>query len=265
VVVDPLAAFLPARSENDAASMLEARMLSTPYGRRGFFHDAWVHGGADWHRIEVPAARIPRIATDLLEQERRAMGESWFRQEYCCWFEALEGLVYPDFTRCVVPCRPSHLQRAGGVNPLDGPGLAGGQWVGGLDFGLRNPFAAAWDILDRDDSLWLTGEHFSRDRSLAYHAQHLPRQVIWYADPTGAREIHDLLHAGFKVRPGDNEQQPGIAAVRARLEDGALKVLAGACPNLLAEAGLYRYDPDSPRHWEVPLKAGKISKRGPDL
>jgi hypothetical protein len=54
--------------------------------------------------------------------------------------------------------------------------------------------------------------------------------------------------------PADNEQRPGIAAVRARLEDGALKVLEGACPNLLAEAGLYRYDPDSPRHSEVPLK-----------
>src|SRR6202043_502550 len=24
--------------------------LSTPYGKRGFFHDAWVHGGADWAR-----------------------------------------------------------------------------------------------------------------------------------------------------------------------------------------------------------------------
>src|SRR5919201_7067030 len=35
--------------------------LSTPYGRRGFFHDAWAHGGADWRRYEVPAERIARI------------------------------------------------------------------------------------------------------------------------------------------------------------------------------------------------------------
>jgi hypothetical protein len=41
--------------------------------------------------------------------------------------------------------------------------------------------------------------------------------------------------------------------VRARLEEGALKVLAGACPNLLSEAGLYRYDPDSPGR-ETPVK-----------
>src|SRR5262249_31903236 len=60
--------------------------LSTPYGRRGFFHDAWARGGDDWLRIEVPAERIPRIAPAFLEQERRALGESWFRQEYCCSF-----------------------------------------------------------------------------------------------------------------------------------------------------------------------------------
>ncbi len=228
--------------------------LSTPYGRRGFFYDAWAHGGDDWHRIEVPASRIPRIPATLLEQERRALGESWFRQEYGCSFEAMEGLVYPDFARCVVPELPPHLQRPGGVNPLAGPAVSGAQWVGGLDFGLRNPFAAVWGVLDRDRVLWLTGEHYSRQRPLAYHADHLPRHVMWYADPAGAREIHELLHAGFKVRPGDNELRPGIAAVRARLEEGALKVLAGACPNLLAEAALYRYDPDAPGRSEVPLK-----------
>ncbi len=31
--------------------------LSTPYGKRGFFHDAWANGGDDWARIEVPADR----------------------------------------------------------------------------------------------------------------------------------------------------------------------------------------------------------------
>ena len=59
---------------------------------------------------EVPASQVPRIAPDFLEEERRSLGDSWFRQEYCCSFEALEGLVYADFARCVVtipPPRPS--------------------------------------------------------------------------------------------------------------------------------------------------------------
>src|ERR1019366_5361804 len=76
--------------------------LSTPYGKRGFFWNAWARGGNDWQRFEVSADKVPRITPEFLEQEKRAMGESWFRQEYCCSFEALEGLVYPDFARGVV-------------------------------------------------------------------------------------------------------------------------------------------------------------------
>jgi hypothetical protein len=102
--------------------------LSTPFGKRGFFWDAWAKGGADWARIEVPAERVPRITPEFLAQERRCLGASWFRQEYCCSFEALEGLVYPDFARCVVP----------------GPAPQGGTLVGGIDWGFRNPFAAVW-------------------------------------------------------------------------------------------------------------------------
>ena len=50
--------------------------LSTPYGKRGFFHDAWAKGGDDWARIEVAADRITRISAKFLAQERRALGES---------------------------------------------------------------------------------------------------------------------------------------------------------------------------------------------
>jgi hypothetical protein len=212
--------------------------LSTPYGKRGFFHDAWARGGDDWARIEVPADRISRISREFLAGERRALGESWYRQEFCCSFESLEGLVYPDFGRCVVP----------------GPAPAGGRRVGGIDFGFRNPFAGIWGTLDRDGVLWLTGEHYSRNKPLSYHAQHLPRDVTWYADPSGANERCELLYAGFVVRSGDNALRPGIAAVSARVENGTLRVVHGSCPNLLAEAGLYRYsDAPGDRQAEVPV------------
>jgi hypothetical protein len=126
--------------------------------------------------------------------------------------------------------------------------------VGGIDFGFRNPFAAIWGTLDRDGVLWLTGEHYVRQRPLSYHAQHLPRDVMWYADPSGANERSELRCAGFKVREGINDLRPGIAAVSARLENGTLRVVQGCCPNLLAEAELYRYSDDpGDRQTEVPV------------
>lgn len=200
--------------------------LSTPYGPRGFFHDAWVKGGDDWWRIEVPAEKVARISAGFLEEERRALGESWFRQEYGCSFEAFEGLVYPDFGRCVV----------------SGPGPREGRQVGGIDFGFRNPFAAVWGVVDSEGVLWLMGEHYKRQKPLSYHAERLPKEVTWYADPSGANERCELRCAGFSVREGSNAIRPGIAAVSARVENGTLKIVRGSCPHLLAEAQLYRYE-----------------------
>jgi hypothetical protein len=126
--------------------------------------------------------------------------------------------------------------------------------VGGIDFGFRNPFAAVWGVLDKEGILWLTGEHYLRQRPVSYHADHLPRDVYWYADPSGANERTELLYRGFKVVAGINDLRPGIGAVSARLENGTLRVLAGRCPNLLAEAQLYRYSDDPrERHTEIPL------------
>src|SRR3989442_12111004 len=53
---------------------------------------------------------------------------------------------------------------------------------------------------------------------------------------------------------GDNALRPAIAAVSARIEQGTLRILEGRCPNLLAEAGLYRYgETPAERNAEVPV------------
>ncbi len=203
--------------------------LSTPYGKRGFFHKEWSQGGADWARIEVAADRIPRIKPEFLQEERRAMGLSYYRQEYCCSFESVEGLIYPDFGRCV-------------VNGLLPPA---GKRVGGIDFGFRNPFAAVWGVLDKDDVLWITGEHYPRDKPLSHHARYLPRDVMWYADPSEPGTICELRCAGFTVQKADNAQNPGISAVHSRIEAGTLKIIGSACPNLVSESELYQYEEGS--------------------
>ncbi len=211
--------------------------LSTPYGKRGFFWHAWAHEADDWHRIEIPAVRVPRIEPQFLERQRRSLGESAFRQEYCCSFEMLQGLVFPGLPGCVVP----------------GPAPAG-RWVGGIDFGFRNPFAAVWGVLAPDGGLWLTGEHYVRQKALSEHVAKLPRDVAWFCDPSGATERAELRHAGFTVREGKNPIRPGIAAVNARIESGRLRIVAGRCPNLLAEAALYSYgDEESAGHAEQPI------------
>jgi Terminase large subunit, T4likevirus-type, N-terminal len=70
-------------------------MLSTPYGKRGVFYEAWV-GPEVWERYEVPAKRCPRISATFLEEERRALPARVYRQEYECSFEEIEDQLFSE-------------------------------------------------------------------------------------------------------------------------------------------------------------------------
>jgi hypothetical protein len=78
-------------------------LMSSPNGKRGHFYDEWSDGGEDWHRVEVPATECPRITEAFLASERRALGETWFRQEYLCEFADVVDAVFrtEDIERAV--------------------------------------------------------------------------------------------------------------------------------------------------------------------
>lgn len=74
-------------------------MLSTPYGKRGIFHEEWTSdssagSSAGWDRYRVTAAECPRISEEFLEEERRALPAWVYRQEYECSFEETEDQVF---------------------------------------------------------------------------------------------------------------------------------------------------------------------------
>jgi hypothetical protein len=72
-------------------------LMSTPHGKSGFFWEAWNAGGESWERVRVPASECPRIPKSFLEEERRTMGDLWFRQEYGCEFvDAVSGVFDRD-------------------------------------------------------------------------------------------------------------------------------------------------------------------------
>src|ERR1041384_2381589 len=58
--------------------------LSTPFGKRGWYHDEW-HGEGEWQRVKITAEQCSRIAPEFLAEERRAFGERWYRQESLCF------------------------------------------------------------------------------------------------------------------------------------------------------------------------------------
>jgi len=59
--------------------------LSTPFGTRGWWYEAW-RGNEPWERYEIPATDCPRIPATFLDEERRTLGQFWFEAEYLCRF-----------------------------------------------------------------------------------------------------------------------------------------------------------------------------------
>ena len=69
-------------------------LLSTPFGKRGFFYQEWTEGGPDWHRVRITAHDVPRIDPAWLAKERDQIGDWWFRQEYLCEFVETDDQVF---------------------------------------------------------------------------------------------------------------------------------------------------------------------------
>jgi hypothetical protein len=78
--------------------------LSTPWGKQGWWYEAWTTGGARWERIEVPVT-LPEVARRIDPEvlaEAQARGGWWFSQEYLCQFGEREDSVFSF----------EHIQRA---------------------------------------------------------------------------------------------------------------------------------------------------------
>lgn len=74
-------------------------LMSTPFGKRGHFYREWSEG-VGWVRIQINANDCPRINKDFLEEERRSLGDWWFRQEYMCEFvESIDQIFSDHFIR----------------------------------------------------------------------------------------------------------------------------------------------------------------------
>jgi len=81
-----LAAIRPMLAVSGGSLML----LSTPFGKRGFFYQVMSEPG-HWSTYTVPATKISRISPAFLEEEKADMLDWEYLQEYECEFVDLEA------------------------------------------------------------------------------------------------------------------------------------------------------------------------------
>jgi hypothetical protein len=78
--------------------------LSTPWGKRGWFHHEYKHGDG-WERVTVTAEHCPRISPAFLAEEQRSMPAMVFAAEYLCEFTDTQDNVfsYADVKAAITP------------------------------------------------------------------------------------------------------------------------------------------------------------------
>jgi hypothetical protein len=75
------------------ATQGEQVLLSTPRGKRGFFHEIW-HGAEDWQRMMVRSDEVERIREEDLAVFKTAMPDQFFQQEFYCEWLDTEGSLF---------------------------------------------------------------------------------------------------------------------------------------------------------------------------
>lgn len=198
---------------------------------------------------------------DVLAQQARSSQAS-FESEMLCRRPSVNDLVFPAFD----PTRH--------VRPLEAdPAL---KWVGGMDFGLRNPFVMLWIQLRSMANglrLEVIDEYVESERTVDQHisvisARDWPKPAWVGVDPagaarneqTGASNIELLQRAGYSVRRRGSRIEPGIELLRRYIDpaDGSAGpglLIHPRCERLIRSLQAYHFDPDQPQK-TVPVKDG---------
>lgn len=206
-------------------------LMSTPNGRRGHFFEAWERGGEAWMRQRIQASRVPRISAEFLADERRAIGEARYRQEYECEFvHAASGAVYRfDHDKNEVDAAPKCTSI-----------------VVGIDYGYNDE--CAFSVLgwcDHDRTVYVL-ECWKRGDMIPSEAAVETRKLIERFNPD--RVVGDTggLGKGYVEEARRRFALPITAAAKENkrgyidlmndaLREGRLKTVRGKCDELIEE------------------------------
>ena len=68
--------------------------MSTPFGKRGFFWEAWAKGGAGWEQVAVPATECARISARVSGGRAGGDGGAVVPAGVLCEFVETEDAVF---------------------------------------------------------------------------------------------------------------------------------------------------------------------------
>jgi len=226
----------------------QAMFISTPKGFNHFY-DLYNMPQKDknYESFHFTTYDNPNIPVEEIEREKLSKPENTFAQEYLADFRKQEGLIYKEFERA--------------LHVYDGEPTRGiVEYLGGVDFGFRNPCAVMHVRVDSDGHYWVTEEWYKTERSEEQIGEYVKscgfNEV--YPDPENPSAIDILNRKGInviEVVKGKGSVTSGINQVRNLFKQNRLHIHK-SCVNLIWELETYAYKekrPDS-NEPEEPVK-----------
>mgnify|MGYP001567928783 CR=1 FL=1 len=208
---------------------------------------AWVTStpkGRNWLYNILPQVTIfkaktrenPYLAREFVESLEGAYSGQFARQELEGEFVSFEGLVYEEF------------RRDDYVRDLPGPWA---QVIAGVDEGYTNPSVILAIGIDGDGRAYIIDEFYRRrvlQADVVGAARSMAEQYkinAFYADPSAAGLIAEMVSVGLPVMAANHDVMPGIQVVKsylARRGDGRSRLaVSPRCVNTIAEFESYQW------------------------
>lgn len=194
------------------------------------------------------------LPSDYIEVQSRGKPEWWIQRYLKGSFQHSEGMVYPNFAKCLRNSSDYFEER--GIEDIP----QNWEKFVTLDHGLVNPTAVYWHAIDPVNGVVVTyDEHYKANTLVPDHAKAIkpridaiPAGMLRFmvadpsiknrTDPVNGKSVQALYQEyGLYFSPGNNDVEAGILKVNSYIERGKWIILQDRCPNLAKEGIEYKY------------------------
>lgn len=224
-----------------------ALFISTPRGKENYLYNYYLRGQdesfPEWGSGLFPWHANPRLTQEDIEQARRAIPESLFRQEYYCEWATFEGQIYKldendhlkDLTSESAPFKIT-------------PGDSRFTFIAGLDMGYRD--ATAFVVLATDGSTWfVVDEYIAEEGTTSQHAEVIKSMVeLWdieniFIDSAAQQTKADLVYDyDIACENAIKSVNDGIAHVQSLIEQDKIIFDMGSAVYSFKSMTAYRWN-----------------------
>lgn len=206
------------------------------------------------HTFIWPTELNKYLPPDFIEMISKGKPEWWKNRYLKGSFQHAEGLVYPNFAKCLMMEAEYFAMRGISEIPKHWEKFVN------LDHGLRNPTAVYWSAIDYETGTVVTyQEHYKANTLVPQHAKEIkpkideiPSGTLRFmvadpsirnkTDPVNGKSVQALYQEyGLYFGPGNNDVEAGLLKVNSYIERGKWIILKDRCPNLAREGIRYRY------------------------